>query len=816
MPRSTKKLRWSVGIRIGAGFALAVALLLAIGASAYRSTHSFLAANNLAAHTHLVLGGLEQLLSNLKDAETGQRGYILTGQESYLEPYSAALRSLDGAIAGLRTLSADNPRQQRKLDALEPLVASQLDELRRTIDLRKSRGFEPAQAAVQAGTGKQTMDRIRKLVAETEDEERILLQARENASADAERTLVVIVYGIPVALLLLIVATILITRNIATPLMELTKVAARISSGDLTVKLPDSTRTDEVGLLTQAFSRMTQSLRDNIQAAEHARDDLRSTVQELMASNEALRESESRFRIMADSAPVMVWMAGLDMLYYFFNTPWLAFSGRTLEQELANGWAEGVHPQDFPRYLDTYIASFKARRPFTIEFRLRRADGEYRWVLDHGVPRYTPGGEFAGYIGTCLDITERRQAEQALRERETRVRRLVDSNIIGIFFWDFDGNITDANDALLQIIGYSRQELLSGSVQWTSMTPEQYRAADTRAVQELEQTGTCIPYEKEYIRKDGSRVPILHGAALFQRSQESGVAFVLDLTERKQAEEALRSAHEALERRVLERTSELQQSNRQLADEVAERRRTELALAQRSQDLARSNAELEQMAYVASHDLQEPLRMVASYLQLLEQRYDGRLDASAHEFIGFAVDGAKRMQALIDDLLTYSRVGPWATLLQPTDCNAVAAAALRSLCMAIKESGAQIQCKGLPVVMGDPGQLTQLFQNLMANAIKFRGGQAPRITVRAERDGAFWRFALQDNGIGIAPEYFERIFVMFQRLHSRRTYSGTGIGLAICKKIVERHGGRIWVESGPQPGTTVLFTLPQKTGENHD
>jgi signal transduction histidine kinase len=253
--------------------------------------------------------------------------------------------------------------------------------------------------------------------------------------------------------------------------------------------------------------------------------------------------------------------------------------------------------------------------------------------------------------------------------------------------------------------------------------------------------------------------------------------------------------------------------NLQLQQEIAVRKKAEAVLVQRSQETARSNAELEQMAYVASHDLQEPLRMVVSYLQLLEQRYDGRLDADAHEFIGFAVDGAKRMQALIDDLLTYSRLGTKAKPLQPTDCMAVMETTLRSLRMAIEENSAQIQCAGLPVVMGDAAQLTQLFQNLIANAIKFRGAQAPQIAVRAEPEDGFWRFEVQDNGIGIAPEYFDRIFVMFQRLHSRSTYPGTGIGLAICKKIVERHGGRIWVEPAPEQGTIFKFTLPQATKE---
>jgi two-component system sensor histidine kinase/response regulator len=257
---------------------------------------------------------------------------------------------------------------------------------------------------------------------------------------------------------------------------------------------------------------------------------------------------------------------------------------------------------------------------------------------------------------------------------------------------------------------------------------------------------------------------------------------------------------------------QLVEQNLLLQQEIAVRKKAEAVLSLRSQELVRSNAQLEQMAYVASHDLQEPLRMVTSYLQLLERRYVGRLDAEAHEFIGFAVDGAKRMQALIDDLLTYSRLGTKAKPLQPTDCDALVETALRSLHLAISESGAQIRCDALPVVMGDAAQLTQLFQNLIANAIKFRGGQAPQIAVRAEPEDGCWRFEVRDNGIGIAPEYFDRIFVMFQRLHSRSAYPGTGIGLAICKNIVERHGGRIWVESAPEQGAVFKFTLPREAG----
>jgi len=263
----------------------------------------------------------------------------------------------------------------------------------------------------------------------------------------------------------------------------------------------------------------------------------------------------------------------------------------------------------------------------------------------------------------------------------------------------------------------------------------------------------------------------------------------------------LEDVNRSLEKRVEERTKELR-------EEINERKRVEERLKETLMELERSNAELQQFAYVASHDLQEPLRMVASYVQLLGRRYKDKLDEHADEFIDYAVDGANRMQRLINALLDYSRVGTRGKALEPTDCEAAFEKALANLQAAVMECGATVDHDPLPTVMADDVQLTQLFQNLIGNAIKFQNEKPPHVHVAAEQKGDEWVISVRDNGIGIEPDYVERIFLIFQRLHSRSEFAGTGIGLAICKKIVERHGGRIWVESQPGKGSTFYFTIP--------
>jgi PAS domain S-box-containing protein len=384
---------------------------------------------------------------------------------------------------------------------------------------------------------------------------------------------------------------------------------------------------------------------------------------------------------------------------------------------------------------------------------------------------------------------EPQQVEAKLRLAEARYRMLVEQIPVVTFLAALDRGINElyVSPQIESLLGFSQKEWLENPVLWyTQLHP------DDRDRWSLEFARFCASGERfrceyRFLARDGGVVWV-HGEAQLVRDEAGqplflqGIAY--DITEKKQAEKVLQRLNSALGE-------------------------ANAALARQAEELARSNAELEQFAYVVSHDLQEPLRMVSSFTQLLSKRYQGKLGADADEFIGYVVEGAVRMQHLINDLLTCSRVGRTGKGLAPTDCASVFASALANLGMAIEECGAVVTADPLPTVLAEESQLLQVFQNLIANAIKFRkDDQPPQIHVGARRQGAEWLFWVQDNGIGIERQYGARIFLVFQRLHSRRQYPGNGIGLAICKKVVECHGGRIWLESEPGQGSTFFFTLP--------
>ena len=397
-------------------------------------------------------------------------------------------------------------------------------------------------------------------------------------------------------------------------------------------------------------------------------------------------------------------------------------------------------------------------------------DGNPRNYEVHGYPIFDNDGNIIQMIEYTLDITKRMKAEETLRESEERYRTLFESTAEGILIADIQTKkFRYANPAMSVMLGYSREELKEMDV--SGIHPKdklEYVISEFEAQARGEKT---LALNIPCLRKDGKIIYAdINTTKASIDGKECNLGFFTDITERKKAEEELNNT---------------------------------------LKDLKQSNVELEQFAYVASHDLQEPLRMVASFTQLLQNRYQDKLDDDANEFINYAVEGANRMQNLIKDLLIFSRVGSRGKPFKTTDMNAVLDAVIANLRQLIKETNTTITYKPLPVIIADESQMIQLLQNLVSNAIKFRSEESPRIHVSGEVQADKWIFSVNDNGIGIDSKYFDRIFVIFQRLHKKDKYGGTGIGLSVCKKIIQRHSGKIWVESELGKGSRFYFSIPK-------
>ncbi|RPI94676.1 MAG: PAS domain S-box protein [Chloroflexi bacterium] len=391
-----------------------------------------------------------------------------------------------------------------------------------------------------------------------------------------------------------------------------------------------------------------------------------------------------------------------------------------------------------------------------------------------------------------VDITERKQAEEALlaaslqKQASEYARSLIEVSIDPLVTISPEGKITDVNEATVKATGVPRQELIGTNFSSYFTEPEKAE----QGYRQVFAQGFATDYPLTIRHRDGHLTDVLYNASLYKDAHGrilGAFAAARDVTVQKRAEAELKRHKENLEVLVKERTSELEESSR---------------------DLARSNENLEQFAYVASHDLQEPLRVMSSYSQLLERRYKGRLDQDADEFIDFIVEAAARMQKLITDLLAYSRAGHSTADMAGVDCNKIVRGLVDGMATTIESADGNVTFDRLPVITAHESSLTQLFQNLIGNALKFRGEQPPCIHVSARQAEEEWVFSVRDNGIGIEPQYSQRIFMIFQRLHPRDKYPGTGIGLSICKKIVDTLGGRIWVESEPGQGATFYFTAP--------
>jgi PAS domain S-box-containing protein len=526
--------------------------------------------------------------------------------------------------------------------------------------------------------------------------------------------------------------------------------------------------------LRQAHDQLQQRVAERTAELVAANLELQQEIQQHEQTEATLRRSQQELSDFVENAIVGLHWVAADGTIIWANQAELDLLGYTREEYIGHSITEFHADQ---AAITDILQRLSSNQPVQqYEADLRCKDGSIRHVLIDSNVSWN-NGEFIRTRCFTRDITERKYAEEALRQSEQKFRAIFDGTFQFIGLLAPDGIVLEANQPALEAIGANLADIAGQAfwaTPWWTHSPilqGQLKEAIARAAQ-----GELVRFEAEHILADGTSIFV-----------DFSLKPVFDL-----------------QGQVVMLIPE--------GRDINDRKRAEIALQQQQQELARSNAELQQFAYVASHDLQEPLRMITSYLELLERRYKGQLDDKADKFIAYAVDGAARMQILINDLLSYSRVGSRGQDLELVDCEKILQNVLNNLQMSIKQSSAAITHTPLPQVNADPSQLTQLFQNLISNALKFRQEATPQIHIAVQSTDDKWLFSVQDNGIGMEVQYLERIFIIFQRLHSKAEYPGTGIGLAVCKKIVEQHGGTLWVDSQPGRGSTFHFTLPYLAG----
>jgi PAS domain S-box-containing protein len=811
-------------------FGSAMVTLLVVGAISYRSVVVSSASDHWVRHTDEVLENLQSLRFAMDSYESSYSGFVLTGRDSYVESYRASVVNARRDIANVRQLTADNAEQQRRLSELERATAETTQFAEMVIGLRRGKGMDAAANAIQDGTGQRLMDECQAVVEQMQSEEVRLLGPRQ---ADSQRRLsqakTILILGTALGLLITGTAGWAARRDsaarelaveavrqgeerfrdMANNISQLAWMADEKGStfwynqrwfdytgttleevagwGWQKVHHPDHVQrvvekirhcfeTGEVWEDTFPIRGRDGSYRLFLSRAVPIHDD-HGKVLRWFGTNTDISETKAsgaKYRGLLEAAPdamVVVKPSGEIVLLNVQAEKQFGYS----RNELVGKKVKSIIPEGFAERLiadgtRTAAEALAQQIGTGLELSGRRKDGSEFPIEIMLSPLESADGVLV--TAAIRDISVRKAAEAHLGQMEGRYRGLLEAAPDAMVVVNTDGEIVLLNVQAEKQFGYMRDELVGQQVK--NIIPEGFAerliADGTRTPAEAlaQQIGTGI--ELVARRKDGSEFPI--EIMLSPLDNADGIlvtAAIRDISVRKQAE----------------------------AD-----------LLQKIAELNRSNLELGQFAYIASHDLQEPLRMVASYTQLLSRRYKGKLDADADEFISFAVDGAARMQRLIQDLLAFSRVGTKGRDLLDISSEEALLRALVNLRGAVEESGAIVTHDPLPAVLADETQLIQLFQNLIGNGIKYQNPGVPRVHISAKRNGGKkWTFSVKDNGLGIDPQYFERIFGMFQRLHKREEFAGTGIGLAICKKIAERHGDTVSVESQPGQGSTFSFAL---------
>ena len=820
-------------------FASAFAILLITGALAYHSMGVSSQSSHWVEHSYEVSSSLDNMMLAMTSVDADTRGFVLTGDETYLDSWRSGVSDLERYAVIVRRITSDNPNQQTHLQTIDRLIAERIHVAEGIIALRRTQGLDAAAQALRTGETQRIVTDFQQILQTMHTEEAGLLVGRTTiAKWRLRQTKIALIVGTALGLLITAVAGVGAVRNgtkrraaeaarrdsedqyrtlldevhdyailmldVTGRVMTWNSSAARIKGYDAEQIIGENFscffphediergRPEEILRIARENGRHEeQSMRLRKDGSQFAASITYTALKdatgkprgfsEITRDLSETKESGAKFRGLLEAAPdamIVVNERGEIVLVNLQAEKQFGYHrdellGKMVNSIVPRGFAERLVADGLRSAEDALAQQIGTG----IELTAKRKDGsEFPIEIMLSPLRSTEGVLVTAAI---RDISVRKDAEKHMVQMENKYRGLLEAAPDAMVVVNDAGKIVLLNLQAETAFGYRRDELLGQGMSniVPAGFPERLVADSLRSAEDAlaQQIGTGI--ELTARRKDGSEFPI--EMMLSPLASPDGVlvtAAIRDITARK---------------------------------------RSEAQLLEKVEELNRSNEELQQFAYIASHDLQEPLRMVASYTALLARRYKGKLDSDADDFIAFAVDGASRMQLLIQDLLAYSRVGLKGKELVHTSSEDALRQATRNLRGAIEGSGALVTHDQLPSVMADEMQLTQLFQNLVGNAIKYRRAEVPRIHITAEPNDAYkWMFSVRDNGLGIESQYFERIFGVFQRLHKREEFDGTGIGLAICKKIVERHGGTISVESILDEGSTFRFPLTVCSGQS--
>jgi PAS domain S-box-containing protein len=756
------KISWSLKRGITIGFITGLALILGMSLYSNSSTINLRESYVWVVHTDEVRFHINELQTDLEDVELNRQNYLLFNDVKYS---ILALKSADSFKAEMKIfkeLTKDNQSQQDRVKQLGPLIIKRFDLLNKTFVVLQTKGLEDAIKLIRESGIPELIDKINNILLSADNEEKRLLKMREgNAVSSTQRTFILLPIGALASLAILVWIFILlnyeVTERINTEehLKRVNRLYSVLSHISHTVVQTD----DKQKLLDETCRVLVEDGRFIM--AWIGEIDEKTKIVKPVSSFGNKDDYLDKILISINNSEYQKGPTGTSIITGQYN-----ICNDIKNDPRMAPWKDHALQLGFKS-----SAAFPIKQKNKIPIPLTVYSPDLNFFDENEIKLMNEINLEISFALESLEKEElKKKMEIELREASIYNRNLLEVSLDPLVTISPEGKITDVNKTTELVTGKSRAELIGSD--FSSYFTEPDKANE--GYQKVFSEGFVKDYFLTIQHKSGSLMDVLYNATLYrdEQGQVQGIfAAARDVTELKKKEDELSKLNE---------------------------------------NLIRSNAELEQFAYVASHDLQEPLRMVASYTQLLEKRYKDKLDADARDFINFAVDGALRMQHLINDLLDYSRVTTKGKQFVSIDLSSVIGLAIANLHNKILDSGAIVVNDAYHFINGDEIQLMRVFQNLIDNAIKFKGTENPRIYISSFEKNGKIVVSIKDNGIGIDPKYKERVFVIFQRLHGSSAYPGTGIGLAICKRTIERHGGNIWFESEPGNGTTFFFTLNKR------